>query len=143
MLRLVVPIILGAIMIASIIDIAMIDRSRVRHLPKTVWILAVILLSVIGTILWVGLGRGRPDRSDTTSPLRPKRPVAPDDDPNFIDTLAAQRQREIDERIKEIERQLAELEAEEEAQGAERTERDGDQGGPRPGTSGPADTQHP
>jgi len=136
MLRLLVPIILGAIMIASIIDIAMIDRSRVRHLPKTVWILAVILLSVIGTILWLGLGRGRPDRSDTTHPIRPKPRVAPDDDPNFLGSLAAQRQREIDERIKDIERQLAELDAEE-------AEGDGDQGGRRPGSGGPADTQHP
>lgn len=39
---------LFAVMLFSIVDILVIDRSRVRHLPKLVWVVLVVFLSVIG-----------------------------------------------------------------------------------------------
>ncbi|UYO96173.1 PLDc N-terminal domain-containing protein [Microbacterium sp. M28] len=46
-----------ALMIGALIDIITRDDSRVRFLPKMVWIIIVILLPLIGSILWFALGR--------------------------------------------------------------------------------------
>jgi len=93
-LRVVLPSILLVIMAFSIIDIATIDGSRVRHLPKGVWVLLVILLSLIGSILWWGIGRGPAERRShgryaNDPPSGPSRPPAkgPDDDPDFLRSL--------------------------------------------------------
>lgn len=79
--------------------------SKVRSLPKGVWILAIILLPVIGAGLWFWLGAPRVERR--TSPLRPvQRGLGPDDDPEFLRRLESQR------RQKEREARLSEREAE-------------------------------
>ncbi|MBT2486881.1 MULTISPECIES: PLDc N-terminal domain-containing protein [unclassified Microbacterium] len=46
-----------ALMIGALIDIITRDDSQVKHLPKMVWIIIVILLPLIGGILWFALGR--------------------------------------------------------------------------------------
>ncbi|WP_243233272.1 PLDc N-terminal domain-containing protein [Microbacterium sp. CIAB417] len=46
-----------ALMIGALIDIITRDDSQVRHLPKLVWIIIVILLPLIGSVLWFALGR--------------------------------------------------------------------------------------
>ena len=81
---------LFAVMVFSIVDILAIDRSRVRHLPKVVWVVLVIFLSAIGS-----------RRS------RPRGPLGPDDDPEFLRRIAHDQERE--ERIRKLEEKLAEL----------------------------------
>ena len=49
--------------IYSVADCALFDRSRVRGLPKPVWLLIIILFPVIGGILWFLIGRGRRQRA--------------------------------------------------------------------------------
>lgn len=46
-----------ALMIGALIDIITRDDSQVKHLPKMVWIIIVILLPLIGSVLWFALGR--------------------------------------------------------------------------------------
>jgi hypothetical protein len=46
-----------ALMVGALIDIITRDDSQVKHLPKMVWIIIVILLPLIGSVLWFGLGR--------------------------------------------------------------------------------------
>lgn len=46
-----------ALMIGALIDIIMRDESQVKHLPKMVWVILVVLLPLIGSILWFTLGR--------------------------------------------------------------------------------------
>ncbi|KYJ97632.1 PLDc N-terminal domain-containing protein [Microbacterium sp. CH1] len=46
-----------ALMIGALIDIITRDDSQVKHLPKMVWIIIVILLPLIGSALWFALGR--------------------------------------------------------------------------------------
>jgi hypothetical protein len=53
-------IVLG-VMIFSLVDIIRRDDSQVKHLPKTMWVIIVILLPIIGTVLWFALGRVYPD----------------------------------------------------------------------------------
>ena len=43
--------------IYCIYDVITTDDAIIRHLPKVVWLLIVIVLSDIGSILWLALGR--------------------------------------------------------------------------------------
>jgi len=89
-LRVLLPLILTLIMVFTIIDIATIDSGRVRHLPKPIWILIVILLSLIGSILWWGIGRAPLERRShgrVPDPPAPPRAKGPDDDPDFLRSL--------------------------------------------------------
>ncbi|EGD54210.1 PLDc N-terminal domain-containing protein [Gordonia neofelifaecis] len=54
------PIIGGIVLliwIAALVDAIVTDEYRVRHLPKALWILIVILLPLIGSVLWLVIGR--------------------------------------------------------------------------------------
>jgi len=80
-------------------------RERIRLLPKPVWVIVIVVLNVVGTVLWFTVGR--PRKSDvppapTAAPRAgwaaqfgrpaapPRRPVAPDDDPEFLRNLRNQ-----------------------------------------------------
>jgi hypothetical protein len=43
--------------IYCIYDVITTDDAIIRHLPKVVWLLIVIVLADIGSILWLALGR--------------------------------------------------------------------------------------
>jgi len=114
MWRVILPLVLTAVMVFSIVDISTIDRSRVRHLPKAVWIILVILTSILGSILWFAIGRERRGQGGSHAvPGRKPRPLGPEDDPNFIDNIDQRRlNREQEERIRDLERQLRDLDDE-------------------------------
>ncbi|TCO35457.1 phospholipase D-like protein [Kribbella steppae] len=61
----------------------------VPHLPKLVWIVLIVFVPFIGPIVWLLMLRtqlGRRDRA--VRPPKPStRPVAPDDDPDFLKSL--------------------------------------------------------
>ncbi len=61
----------------------------VPHLPKLVWIVLIVFVPFVGPIVWLLALRtqlGRRDRA--VRPPKPgNRPVAPDDDPDFLKTL--------------------------------------------------------
>ena len=107
-----IPILIAVgLTIFTVIDIALIDRSRVKGLPKLLWILICIVLVVIGPVLWFLLGRERlidARRAGGSFGPRPRRgPVAPDDDPEFLGKLnresaQEQRIRDLEERLREI-----------------------------------------
>jgi hypothetical protein len=85
----------------AIIDVVLIDRSRVRAFPKVVWIVIIVAVPFVGALLWFVVGRswGR---------TRPEpRVVAPDDDPAFLRNLKLQEDQ--DERIRRLEQELADL----------------------------------
>jgi hypothetical protein len=92
--------------IFAIIDIALIDRARVKSLPKILWaIIAMILL--VGPIIWFLLGRERlTPRGGRGGSVR-RGPRAPDDDPDFLRKLS--REQAQQERIRELEERLREI----------------------------------
>jgi uncharacterized integral membrane protein len=45
--------------IYCIFDVITTDEALMQHLPKFAWILIVVLLSDLGSLLWLGLGRPR------------------------------------------------------------------------------------
>ncbi len=48
-----------ALWIYCIYDVITTDDAIIQHLPKAVWIIIVVLLSDLGSLLWLGLGRPR------------------------------------------------------------------------------------
>lgn len=52
-----------ALMFGALADIITINESKMKHLPKLVWIIIVILLPLIGSILWFLVGREYAPRS--------------------------------------------------------------------------------
>ena len=87
-----------ALICVALIDCLSSDDSDIRALPKVVWVFIILLFSPIGPIVW--FVAGRPQRVATggggwtpgvgpQEPNRPiraraRRPLAPDDDPEFL-----------------------------------------------------------
>ena len=91
-----------AAMIFAIVDIITRDNWQVKHLPKAVWLILVILLPLIGTVLWFAIGR--------EYPARESRPARPQFAPWAADPPPPPPQRPRDPRS--TEQQLADLEKE-------------------------------
>jgi uncharacterized membrane protein len=62
--------------------------TEVRVLNKTVWMIIVVLIPVIGALLYLAIGRP----SSASEPTQ----VAPDDDPEFLRRLAERLKAEDD-----------------------------------------------
>jgi hypothetical protein len=105
------------LVVVALVDIILIDSSRVRGLPKWSWILLSIILPIIGPVLWFTVGRERlearnhgryaSDGAPVDAPRpAPRGPRAPDDDPEFLGQLSREQQQA--DRIRDLERQLEE-----------------------------------
>lgn len=67
------------LMVFAAIDAILIDRFRVRGVPKGLWIFIIIFIPVVGPILWLTVGRGKKN-----GPGSGRGSIAPDDDPDFL-----------------------------------------------------------
>ncbi len=71
-------------------DVMATDARRLRTLSKPVWLL-VAVIPVIGAVLWLAVGKPRKVRGSSPDSVvqlgRRGRPVAPDDDPEFLRSL--------------------------------------------------------
>jgi Phospholipase_D-nuclease N-terminal len=83
--------VLSFLLLLALTGIAMIsclsaEAGTVRGLPRGLWVVLILLVPLVGPVLYFVFGR--PRRGDATStgyPPAPKsRPVAPDDDPDFL-----------------------------------------------------------
>nr|WP_206038349.1 PLDc N-terminal domain-containing protein [Rhodococcus sp. HNM0569] len=45
------------IWVLCLIDVVCADTYAVRHLPKVAWVFVVLLLPLVGSLLWIGIGR--------------------------------------------------------------------------------------
>jgi hypothetical protein len=61
----------------------------VPHLPKLVWIVLIVFVPFVGPIVWLLMLRTQSGQRDAVvRPPKPTaRPVAPDDDPDFLASL--------------------------------------------------------
>ncbi|GAB7182457.1 PLD nuclease N-terminal domain-containing protein [Kitasatospora sp. Ki12] len=103
MLRILLTIVLPlALWVWAFVDCLTTPEDEVKHLPKVVWVLIVLLFPPLGPIAWLIAGRqrgflrvaaadGHPGRPAADGPGRPAgrggRPLAPDDDPEFLASL--------------------------------------------------------
>ncbi|GAA2231205.1 MULTISPECIES: PLD nuclease N-terminal domain-containing protein [Kitasatospora] len=91
MLRILPPLLVLALWIWAFIDCLTTPEEEVRHLPKAAWVIIVLLFPLVGSVAWLAAGRWRgraaartasgPDGAGRT------RPMAPDDDPEFLASL--------------------------------------------------------
>lgn len=72
-----------ALIVVALVDCWSADEARIRVAPRAAWVFAILLISPLGGIAWFVKGRPVPSVR-----LRP-RPVAPDDNPEFLGQLAA------------------------------------------------------
>lgn len=84
MLRLVAIIAALLVWVYSVVDVAQSDAGRVKRLPKGVWLLVTVVLPVLGAIIWFAVGRPGGVAPGKQPPRRPRGPLGPDDDPDFL-----------------------------------------------------------
>jgi len=105
----VLPVVLGvALIIYAFIDcVRTPPRLMPPGLPKPVWLLVIALVPLIGALAWLLVSRLP---AQGTSRGRRPRPVAPDDDPEFLANLDWQARKAHYERLR---REREQREAEE------------------------------
>lgn len=99
MARLYVLLFIAQIILAvlALISCLSAEEGEIRALPRLVWVLIILFFPLIGSIAWFLAGRpakaaapggGRRTGGGFPEPRR-TRPVAPDDDPDFLKSLDA------------------------------------------------------
>ena len=82
-----------ALLVVALIDCLSTDEYEMRSLPKVAWVLLILLFSPIGPIVWFVAGRPQTQRTAVgqwrtgrgfPEHDRPRRPLGPDDDPDFL-----------------------------------------------------------
>lgn len=88
-----------AVTIFCLIDVATTPSQHVRNLPKWAWLVIIVLFDLLGSVAWLVAGhpwdkteqRQVPWPATRTSGFpeheRPRRTLAPDDDPEFLRQL--------------------------------------------------------
>ena len=69
------------IQLYGLIDCAQREDSDVRSLPRWGWLIIIVLVPTLGAVAY--LIAGRPKRPGNGG-RKPKRSIAPDDDPDFL-----------------------------------------------------------
>lgn len=91
--------ILVAVTLYSFFDCVVRDRAHIRVLPKWGWLLVILFVPVFGLLLWFLFGRS------SFGQRRSAGPVAPDDDPDYLQKIADEvEQAERRKRREELER---------------------------------------
>ena len=116
------------LLVFCLIDCIQADEGAIRNLGKPLWIVLIILVPVVGGVAWLVAGRpvthaprNVPWPSTTTAGFpeyeRPRRPGAPDDDPEFLaglhrpDPEKERLLRQWEDQLRDRERRLREREA--------------------------------
>lgn len=112
MARLMIFVFVAQIILAvcALISCLSADENGIRALPRFAWVLVILFFPLLGSIAWFFAGRpttaahpGAPGGRTAKGPGR-RQPVAPDDDPEFLTSLAAEqakKDRELFERWEE------------------------------------------
>lgn len=102
-------IVIIALTVWAAVESFMADPDRVRGLPKTVWVIIVLLFLPFGAAAWFIFGRPRRSLTRTRanratnwgtgapSANRRSAPTAPDDDPEFLSRLREQMRNKPDD----------------------------------------------
>ena len=110
------------LLVTALISCLSAEESLIRALPRVAWVFLILLFSPVGAIAWFVAGRPAPPvrlsngtvwqpGSGFPENKRPRRPAAPDDDPEFLRGLGSSR-REDEEMMKQWEADLRRREEE-------------------------------
>ncbi|WP_203899219.1 PLD nuclease N-terminal domain-containing protein [Virgisporangium aliadipatigenens] len=94
MLRLLPVLIVIGLALLALIDCLARDEDEIRGLPKVLWVFVILLFPLLGSLAWFLLGRprgatgfGYGGGSGQQPRPTPPKPLAPDDDPEFLRSL--------------------------------------------------------
>ena len=76
-----------AVTVYSVIDCARADDHQRRGLPAWLWVTVIILLPGVGGLVWLVVSRLAGEQRPGPT-VRQSRPLAPDDDPDFLAGLS-------------------------------------------------------
>ncbi|MYS93458.1 MULTISPECIES: PLD nuclease N-terminal domain-containing protein [Streptomyces] len=82
MLRVLMFLVPLALSVYAFIDCISTKDDDIRHMPKPLWAILVLLFPLVGSISWLIAGKKR-----TPAGGRPRQWVAPDDNPEFLKSL--------------------------------------------------------
>ena len=87
MIRLLPWLLTIALLVYALVDCVQCDDSRIRYVPKVMWVLAIVFFPLVGSLAWLLAGRsgGGQRRRGPSHPPAP--PRGPDDDPDFLRRL--------------------------------------------------------
>ncbi|MFE9960464.1 MULTISPECIES: PLD nuclease N-terminal domain-containing protein [unclassified Micromonospora] len=106
--------------VCALISCLSAEEGEIRALPRVAWVLIILFFPLVGSIAWFVAGRETGARRTRTAwPMgngfseqhRP-RPVAPDDDPEFLSSLAERKRADDQERLRRWEEDLRRREEE-------------------------------
>jgi hypothetical protein len=102
--------------------ISSLSAVRVRNMPRFLWVLAILLVPLVGPVAYFLFGRPLPPPREG-GPVRRRnpRPTSPDDDPDFLRSMDIEQSRRDRELLDQWERDLQD---------------EGEEKGPRPPASG-------
>ncbi len=126
MIRALPFLLLLALDIFCVIDAITTRDDEVRHLPKFVWILLILIFTPIGAIAW--LVAGRPQQQRRTSPYERSAPEFPEyDRPGRAAGMTPESDDEFLRRVRERAEEQRRKAAQEKAQEKARQERAGEE----------------
>ncbi|MGI5427768.1 PLD nuclease N-terminal domain-containing protein [Streptomyces sp. CA-179760] len=91
MLRVLMFLVPLALSVYAFIDCISTKDGDIRHMPKPLWALLVLVFPLVGSISWLIAGKKR-----TPPAARPRQWVAPDDNPDFLKSLDEDPKRDDD-----------------------------------------------
>lgn len=86
MLRVLMILVPLALSIYAFIDCITTDEKDIRHIPKPIWAILVLLFPLVGSIAWLMVGK-KPTAGIGSGGGRRGGWVAPDDNPDFLKSL--------------------------------------------------------
>lgn len=87
--------------VCALISCLSAEEGTIRALPRIAWVLIILFFPLVGSIAWFVAGREPGARASGPAGgtvERPRRPLAPDDDPEFL--------RSVQERAKQQDQEL-------------------------------------
>ncbi|MER6348307.1 PLD nuclease N-terminal domain-containing protein [Streptomyces sp. NPDC001595] len=90
MLRVLMFVVPLALSVYAFIDCISTDERDIRHMPKPLWAILVLLFPLVGSVSWLIAGKRRSPAAEGWSGVRANRSrqwVAPDDNPEFLKSL--------------------------------------------------------
>ncbi len=115
MVRLYALLAIGQLILAVIALISCLsaEEDEIRALPRIVWVLIILFFPLVGSIAWFVAGRPLPATGTPVGGVqRNRRPLAPDDDPEFLRSLDEQRRQREREMLERWEQDLRRREEE-------------------------------
>ncbi|MFF7450667.1 MULTISPECIES: PLDc N-terminal domain-containing protein [unclassified Streptomyces] len=96
MLRVLMFLVPLALSVYAFIDCISTKEEDVRHMPKPLWAILVLLFPLVGSISWMIAGKKRSPAAEGWSGVRDRGArgggwVAPDDNPEFLKSLGEEK----------------------------------------------------